>query len=471
MQTDESRTSRDAVKSFLKLYFADEEEGLERDLGAYLALFEGHEAAIETAWRRVRGEAEQDLGRIANLRLIRELGRGAQGAVYLAEDESLERLVAVKVLKAPGYAWSETMLTRFRREATVASKLLHRSICPIYAMDVHEGTPYIVMPYLEGKTLHIELANGPLDVARALPYFEELAQALHFAHDTGIVHRDVKPSNILITDEGRPVLLDFGVAGHVEELGALTMTGDLVGTLPFLSPEQVRGQNADRRTDVYGLGVTMYEALTGQLPFDAPTQREVMNAIVHEDATKPRSLVPAIPRDLGVVIEAAMEKDVERRLQSAAILADELKRVREHRPIRSRPAGPVLHFRRWLRRKPRLAAGVLGLFAVLATALVISLVLFAQVDRERRDKDRALREIANLTDLTRLDALLEKMKDFEAPSPEKVGAMDAWLERADALIARLPEQEAALQTLRAAALPYNEAQRALDLRRNANTPH
>jgi len=329
-------------------------------------------------------------------RLLRELGRGGQAAVYLAEDTRLHRHVALKVLSGFG-PLSETAMRRFRREAEVASRLDHPGICPLFEAGIDRGTPFIAMRHVEGVTLaeriaeaRMKIGSRPLEdgkagsattgittraeVFRHVRLIEKAARALHAAHEAGIVHRDVKPGNIMVTSGEDPVLLDFGLAaGKDSGLITLTRTGDVPGTLAYMSPEQLTAESAlvDRRTDVYSLGVTLYECLTLERPFRADTREAMVQAIQYQRFENPRKRNRHVSRDLEAVLETALEKDRNRRYQTALDFAEDLRRVREAEPIAARPPGALGRTARWARRRPARAALLLAL--VLGVPLVTGL--------------------------------------------------------------------------------------------------
>jgi len=339
------------------------------------------------------------LEQVGPYRLVRELGRGGQGVVYLAEDTRLHRPVALKVLTGLG-STSEDSVARFRREAEVASRLDHPGICTIYDAGVHDGLPYIAMRHVDGESLAgwiAERADPPDSStarARALEavrLIEAAARATHAAHQAGVVHRDLKPGNIMVTPHGDPILLDFGLARDVSGgTATLTQSGELHGTPHYMSPEQIapRGAAPDRRTDVYSLGVTLYECLTRRRPFEGPTREGLYHAILTQPPPDPRRFNPAIQRDLKVVLETTLEKDRDRRYQTALDLAEDLRRVREHEPIHARPAGPVLRLSRWIERNRAVTA-----FLVLVVAgLGFALHLLRRVREEVSAKTAALGE-------------------------------------------------------------------------------
>jgi tetratricopeptide (TPR) repeat protein len=346
---------------------------------------------------------------------LRELGRGGQAVVYLAEDLRLNRPVALKVLKGLG-ALSETTMRRFRREAEVASRLDHPGICMVYDAGVRDGVPFIAMRYVAGESLAKHIArtrkqrssekqirlegeenNTPCTssrdtTTRILQVIEKAARALHVAHEAGIIHRDVKPGNILVTPAGEPVLVDFGLAGDEDGGGiTLTATGEMPGTPAYMSPEQLAFERirVDRRTDVYSLGVTLFECLTLEPPFGAATREAMVQAIQHRSPADVRKLNPALPADLKVVLETALEKDRDRRYQSALDLAEDLRRVREREPIAAKPVGVVGRMLRYARRRPARVAVILLLVAGLPIVTGMVGYIVAHQPEIARQKEQA----------------------------------------------------------------------------------
>lgn len=308
---------------------------------------------------------------LGDFRLIRKLDAGGMGVVYVAEQVSLGRLVALKVIR-PEYADSPAALARFEREARAVARLRHDNIVSIHAVGSQDGTHYLAMELIPGQGLD-ELLDGvapPISPMQAVAWAADLAEALHYAHGEGIVHRDVKPSNVRITTDGRPILVDFGLARDLNG-GSLTMTGAFVGSPHYVAPERIEGGQGlvDARTDVYSLGVTLYECVTGHVPFRGDSVEQVFHRILVEDPPPPRGVVAAISRDLEIVLLAAMEKDPSRRYVTARAFAEDLRALLEFRPIQARPPGRVARIAKWSRRHRGVAAG-------LAVALA-SLLLFA----------------------------------------------------------------------------------------------
>ncbi len=351
-------------------------------------------------------------------RLIKELGRGGQGVVYLATPESGGAKVALKVLDGLS-SQQEPALARFRREAFAAASIKHPGICGVVEVGVDARTPYLAMEYVAGETLAQRLGRARAEptastfafsfaespskapasptstspdrqaVLDAVAIIEKAARAVHAAHESGVIHRDLKPGNIMISESGEPVILDFGLAHHEDPgLETLTRTGDLIGTPAYMSPEQLSRQliRVDRRTDVWSLGVCLYESITLRRPFEAPTRERLYQAILTKEPLAPSRLNPAVSSDLDVILQTALDKDRDRRYQTALDLADDLRNFRLREPILARPPAAWTKLSRWARRNPAVASLVAGVFLALAAGLTAALVLLARVAAE---KDRA----------------------------------------------------------------------------------
>ena len=455
-----------AVFDFLNDYWDDVEQGGARPLRVYLDRYPGHEEAIAGEYleltrsaQRVDGEIERDSNggagrsseRIGPYDVLRELGRGGQGRVVLADDTRIERRVALKVLE--GVLISEERRQRFRQEAEIIARLSHPGICAILEADVDGEPPYIAMQFVEGEVLAaaLERANrgetksvfGTVPWAprsrtalhRVLLFFERAARALHAAHSAGVVHRDIKPGNIAIDRDGAPILLDFGLAlDEGSERPGLTRTGEVFGTPAYMPPEQLRGERraVGARSDVYALGASLYEALVLRRPFEGDNRFQLEHAILSKPLPDPRPLNPVLSEDVKVVLETALEKDQERRYESALAFAEDLRRIREFEPIQARPAGPWLRLRRWARRQPALAAALATTFVLLSGALIHTNSLLRREQRANRFAlGRHLAERSGvLLDEDPVCALLVAIESVErAPSYLTRSALYAPLER------------------------------------------
>ncbi|MDX6486553.1 MAG: eukaryotic-like serine/threonine-protein kinase, partial [Gaiellaceae bacterium] len=256
--------------------------------------------------------------------VVRKLGAGGMANVYLAEDQELGRRVAIKILNER-HANDEQFVERFRREAKNAAALSHPNIVSIYDRGEAEGTYYIAMEFLDGRTLkELVISRGPAPVTVSIEYARQILQALRFAHKHGIVHRDIKPHNVLVDAEGRVKVTDFGIARA--GTSQMTEAGSIVGTAQYLSPEQARGTAVDQRSDLYSLGIVLYELLTGTLPFNGDTPVEIAMKHLSTVPEPPSATRPDIPRDLDLIVMRALAKNPEERYQSAEEMDADLER-------------------------------------------------------------------------------------------------------------------------------------------------
>jgi serine/threonine protein kinase/tetratricopeptide (TPR) repeat protein len=321
--------------------------------------------------------------------LLDELGRGGMGVVWRARQRSTGRIVALKTIRADLLGLDKAR-QRFRREIEAVSRLHHPGICTVYEAGDVDGMPFVAMHYVEGVSLlaHLGSAAGGSTagatttgtapgastrgagthtqegVRATVRWFEKVARALHHAHSAGILHRDIKPGNLMVTNEGEPVVLDFGLArAEAPDTDALTATGDELGTPAYMSPEQISpaGRRLDRRSDVYSLAVTMYELLAGRHPFAAPTREGLYRGILAGNAPLLSRHNRHAPMDLCVAIATAMDVDRDRRYETAAAFADDLARVVAHQPILARRPSPLQRVVRWTRREPLVATLVAAL--------------------------------------------------------------------------------------------------------------
>ncbi len=264
---------------------------------------------------------------LSHYRILEEIGRGGMGIVYKAEDLYLERLVAIKVLP-PRLKPTKTDSARFRQEARAAAALNHPNIAIVHDLgQTEDGQTFIVMEYVRGETLQEKLSSGVIAVEETLSTAVEIARGLGAAHDAGIVHRDIKPGNLIVTDASVAKILDFGLAKVTDV--SLSATGKRLGTVLYMSPEQARGEKVDARCDIWSMGVVLYEMLTGVRPFEAPYESAVFYAIINVDPVPPRQHVPEIPENLDKIVLKCLSKDASDRYSSASELADALLEIGE----------------------------------------------------------------------------------------------------------------------------------------------
>lgn len=374
-------------------------------------------------------ESRQQIG---PYRILKELGRGGQGIVFLAVDTRLGRRVALKVLTSWSQA-SANVISRFEREAAIASKLDHPGICTVFETGEANGAPFMVMQFVDGMSLSTKMStfachetpdstlfldgenlsdNEPTEasddvqartstpdnstgtrptqaaIESVVLMIEKAARALHVAHKAGVIHRDIKPGNIMITEDHEPVILDFGLARDGDsDHQTLTQTGDVFGTPAYMAPEQLmtRQVQVDRRADIWALGVTLFEGLGMQRPFTAPTRDGLYQKILHKDPPDLRKLNPSVSKDLRVIVETALEKDRGRRYQTALDLAEDLRRFRELKPILAKPVGQGTRLLRWTQRNQAVAASLVLVLLCLSGGLIVSLQQRARATQALRD--------------------------------------------------------------------------------------
>ena len=293
------------------------------------------------------------LGELGDYELLEEIGRGGQGVVFRARQKSLNRTVALKVISLGQWA-SKAHLKRFRLEAEAAASLDHPCIVPIYEVGERDGSCYFSMKFVEGGQLDEVTRREPMPIRRAVELIAKVARTVHYAHEHGILHRDIKPGNILLDAKGEPHLTDFGLARLVESESSVTHTLDVLGTPSYMAPEQAVGNNAavSSATDVYGIGAVLYQLLTGHPPFAGGTTYETIKLLLDTEPRQPRLLNPKIDRDLSTICLKCLEKDPKRRYSSALALAEDLERWLKHEPIRARHTGIFARGRKWVQRNP-----------------------------------------------------------------------------------------------------------------------
>ena len=306
------------------------------------------------------------LGELGDYELLEEVGRGGQGVVFRARQKSLNRIVALKVIGLGQWATS-AHLKRFRLEAEAAASLDHPCIVPIYEVGERDGQCYFSMKFVEGGQLDEVVRHAPMSIRQAVELIAKVARTVHYAHEHGILHRDIKPGNILVDVKGEPNLTDFGLARLVESESTVTRTVEVLGTPSYMAPEQAAANNTKpmNATDVYGLGAVLYQLLTGHPPFAGGTTFETIKLLLETDPRQPRLWNPKIDRDLSTICLKCLEKDPLRRYSSALALSEDLERWLRHEPIKARRVGVIGRAKRWLQRNPT-ATGI----AVLSLALV-----------------------------------------------------------------------------------------------------
>ena len=309
------------------------------------------------------------LGELGDYELLEEIGRGAQGVVFRARQKSLNRTVALKVISLGQWA-SKAHLKRFRREAEAAASLDHPSIVPIYEVGERDGSCYFSMKFVEGGQLDEVVGRTPMSIRQAVELIAKVARTVHYAHEHGILHRDIKPGNILLDAKGEPHLTDFGLARLIESESSVTQTLDVLGTPSYMAPEQAVGNNAavSSATDVYGLGAVLYQLLTGHPPFAGGTTYETIKLLEDTEPRPPRLLNPKVDRDLSTICLKCLEKDPKRRYASAFALAEDLEHWLKHEPILARHTGIVARGKKWVRRNPTSALLAASLVALAAAA-------------------------------------------------------------------------------------------------------
>ena len=313
--------------------------------------------------------AAELLGELGDYELLEEVGRGGQGVVFRARQKSLNRTVALKVISLGQWA-SKAHLRRFRLEAEAAAKLEHPGIVPIHEVGERDGSCYFSMKFVEGGQLDEVARREPMPIRRAVELIAKVARTVHYAHDHGILHRDIKPGNILLDAKGEPHLTDFGLARLVKTESSITQTLDVIGTPSYMAPEQAVGNNAavSSVTDVYGLGAVLYQLLTGQPPFAGGTTYETIKLLLDTEPRQPRVVNPKIDRDLSTICLKCLEKDPKRRYSSALALAEDLERWLKHEPILARHTGIIGRSRKWVRRNPSSALLAASLVTLAAAA-------------------------------------------------------------------------------------------------------
>ncbi|MHC4946593.1 MAG: serine/threonine protein kinase, partial [Planctomycetota bacterium] len=403
---------------------------LRRAIDDFLAMMAG----LQKVFHRKSSE-KKDIyeGKVfGDFRVIKTIGRGGMGVVCMAEQISLKRKVALKLLRGD-FTDNPRFITRFQREPAAAGALNHPVIAPVHAVGEKDGIHYFAMEFVEGEGLDTLLSRirnqnpqqilgmraeelvlhdaryakikeqtdnpsrssilGQSYLRWILEVIEKVADALHHAYESGIIHRDIKPSNILIRKDGQPFLVDFGLAFQ-KEITPLTVPGEFMGTYSYVSPEQARAREPlDHRTDVYSLGVTLYELLTLRVPFPGENTQEILFKTLHREPLSPKKLNPAIPKDVETIILKAMEKERERRYDTAGDMAGDLQAFSEDRPINAEPSGMATKTMKFVKRNKHLVGGLAaGLFIALIVLFCAILWRLEVVESSKEEAEENLRK-------------------------------------------------------------------------------
>jgi serine/threonine protein kinase/Flp pilus assembly protein TadD len=358
-------------------------------------------AGSPTSNAQVRGHEQPSKsalisGDFGDYELLEEVGRGGQGVVFRARQKSLNRTVALKVISLGQWA-SKAHVKRFRREAEAAASLDYPGIVPIHEVGERDGSCYFSMQFIEGGQLDDVVRQQPISIRRAAELIAKVARTVHYAHEHGILHRDIKPGNILLDKNGEPHLTDFGLARLLDAQSSVTRTIDVLGTPSYMAPEQAAGESTklSKATDVYGLGAVIYQLLTGQPPFAGGTTYETIRLLRDTEPRAPRLLNPKVDRELSTICLKCLEKDPKRRYPSALALAEDLEHWLKHEPIQAKPSGLFTHARKWVRRNPSTSVLVTLLVAL---AVVLSVTVWNRKPKVVIPKSVAVLPFENLSD-------------------------------------------------------------------------
>jgi eukaryotic-like serine/threonine-protein kinase len=376
-------------------------------------------------------------GTIPGYEVLEELGRGGMGVVYRARHVALDRVVALKMVLLGAHARAKD-LERFRAEAQAVARFQHPNIVQVYEVGEADGLPYFSLEFVPGGSLSRKIARDPQDPRYAATVVEALARAMQYAHERGVVHRDLKPSNVLLAGDGTPKVTDFGLAKRADDDSGRTQTGQVLGTPSYMAPEQAGGQSnkVGPATDVYALGATLYDLLTGRPPFSGSSVLDTLEMVRTREPVPPGSLTGRLPRDLETITLKCLQKDPARRYESAGALADDLRRFLDGRPILARPVGPGERAWRWAKRNPWVA----GLGSAVALLLVTVAVVTSSLSYSLAAKKKEAEETAHREEAARLvaqaleqKALAERRTAIKARDDERAARLTAAEQRQLAL--------------------------------------
>jgi len=338
---------------------------------------------------------ETKIRRFGDYELLEEIGRGGMGVVYKARQVSLDRTVAVKMILGANLA-SEADVQRFHTEAEAAARLDHPNIVAIHEVGTYDGQPYFSMQWIRGRSLAARVSNQafPIGSRQAAEVLKKVSRAVHHAHQRGILHRDLKPGNILMDEEDQPYVSDFGLARKMTAESHATIAGAVLGSPSFMAPEQAVGKGEPLTTsaDIYSLGAVLYFLLVRRPPFAQATPLETLHSVVEEEPARPSSIDPAVDRDLETICRKCLEKDPQRRYASADALADDLERWLRQEPILARPASTAEQVVKWAKRKPVVASLIGAMILIAATGFAAVVWQWRQTENARRMTVRAERD-------------------------------------------------------------------------------
>lgn len=379
-------------------------------------------------------------------------GRGANGIVYKARDEQLGRTVAVKLLNMTT-AEDDKRHNLFLRETEAVAKLHHPGIVQVFQVGAVQNRPFMVMEYVGEETLADQFKKGPMAPREAAELLIKVCDAVQHAHERGVIHRDIKPGNVLINNDGEPLVADFGLARRMDVEQSIHATGDVVGTPAYMSPEQARGEKAAEQSDVYSIGAVLYEALSGTAPFQATTVWEVLNRVLTHDPIPLAQLVPSVPRDLATICERCLDKASNRRYASAKEVSEELQRFIDGKPILARPVGRLQRFAKWCRRNPMIAGLTTAVAIALITTAVVAVQSQQRVSRALIDTQTALddseekRELAVYVMNKMVIDVYEALMEREASLPARREVLQAAIEGLTEIVEAEGQRDDTRQTL------------------------
>lgn len=383
----------------IELCKAQGEEPSLSDYQAKFPYFNESETAIFSSWKAAEVNAfekEEKAARnvpekiryLGDYELLQEIARGGMGIVYKAKQVSLNRIVAIKLILLAEYTTKEN-LARFRREAQAAANLKHPNIVAVHEIGLHDGNNYISMDYIEGESLADRLSNGPLLADDAVNILIPVANAIQYAHsrEMPVIHRDLKPHNVLIDGHGIPYVTDFGLARIENQEESLTRDNQILGTPSYMPPEQAWGKvkNIDARADVYGLGAILYNCLTGQRPHSGASAADTIRLVMVESPKPVRTINSKVPKDLETICHKCLEKEPRHRYQTAQELADDLRRFQRGEPIYARPVGVLGRTWKWCKRHRAVASLLAAIVILLVAGTVVStsLAIIAKQNERR----------------------------------------------------------------------------------------